>query len=73
MTTGTDQAFPNNIAIVLAGDVDASILPLLEEHEFAYFDLNDFPELRAPELYANPSHVNRDGMRDLADWWKERE
>ncbi len=44
------------------------VVPMVRERGFAFYDMNEVPELRLPELFENPSHLGRDGQRKASLW-----
>lgn len=44
------------------------VVPLAREAGFPFFDMNTEPELRLPELYDNPSHLNQAGRQRASLW-----
>ena len=44
------------------------VVPMAREAGFPFFDMNTEPELRLPELYDNPSHLNHAGRQRASLW-----
>lgn len=48
------------------------IVPMVRAAGYPFFDMNSEPELRLPELYDNPSHLNHAGRRRASLWMAKK-